>query len=233
MSQLYVRKIKCPVCHHEFSTTKVKLSGIKLIRRDEDFCGYYALDNPVFYGVYVCPTCGYSAFESDFLTINEMKKIIVKNRITPKWTQQDYGGERSLDDALTVHQLCLYCYHTIGQKKSDVAKVCLRLAWLYRMLGNEEKEKHFLTFARDNYDRAHSDKDFEQDPENEVLICYLLGELNRRLGEYKDGVYWYQEALKLPQIKKKRNILDLTREQLFVCKNQYKKMMKEQMEEEK
>ncbi|MCK8059627.1 MULTISPECIES: DUF2225 domain-containing protein [unclassified Fusibacter] len=230
MSNLYLKEVTCPICSKKFKTPKIKQAGVKLIRRDEDFCGYYETYNPTFYGVYVCPNCGYSAFEGDFLQINEMQKTIAKNRIMPKWKPRTFAEERSIDEAILIHQLCLLTYNLIGQKKSDIAKVCLRLAWFYRMNENEERERHFLTFALDNYKRAYDEEHLEENPDNQILIYYLIGEISRRLDNFKESIYWFHEALKLPHMKNKRKIEIQTRDQIILVKKQAEKQKKEATE---
>lgn len=219
---LYLKSIQCPICGKSFQTTKVKQATVKLVRRDEDFCGYYANENPTFYGVQICPNCGYGAFESDFDTIMPLEKRAVTTSITPRWQSQDYGGARTVQDAIAVHQICLLNYTIMKKKPSDIAKVCLRLAWFYRSEQNQERESHFMKFALANYRKAFEEERLELDPENQLLVNYLQGELHRRLGEYKDALYWYQEALKLPHIKTRKPIETLVRDQIITAKEQYK-----------
>lgn len=219
---LYLKSVKCPICETGFQTTKLKQRAVKLVSRDEDFCGYYANGNPIFYGVHVCPSCGYSAFESDFDTIMPLEKRAVVTNITPKWQPQDYSSARNVQDAIAVHQICLLNYTVMKKRPSELAKVCLRLAWLYRSEQNQDREIHFMKFALANYRKAFEVERLEIDPENQLLVYYLQGELHRRLAEYKDALYWYQEALKLPYIKTRKPIETLTRDQILLAKEQYK-----------
>jgi uncharacterized protein (DUF2225 family) len=223
---MYQKDLDCPICQKPFKSSKLKQNAVKLEKRDEDFCGYYAGENPTFYAVYICPNCGYSAFESDFDTVNDLQRTAVINHITPKWQYREFSGARTLEDAVSVHQLCLLNYSVMQKKPSELAKICLRLSWFYRFQKNDEREQHFMKFALLNYRKAFEVEPLEEDIDNQLTIYYLLGELSRRLGEYKDALYWFQETLKLPHIKTKKQMETLTRDQILLAKEGYSKLKK-------
>lgn len=215
---LYYKSVTCPVCQMEFQAVKLKSQAVKLLRRDADFCGYYAGHNPVFYGITLCENCGYAAFETDFEAIRPAEREIVKQAIVPKWTRRTFSQERSLEDAIQLHQLALICYSVLHRKPSDIGKICLRLAWFYRALGKGEKELHFVAFAEKQYMLAFEKEALEETPEEQMLIYYLIGELKRQLGDYQKALYWFQESLKLPHIKTRKPIETLVRDQIALTR---------------
>lgn len=211
---IYLSKITCPICNRESEIAKVKSSSVKLLKRDPDFCGYYATINPTFYGVQQCEHCGYTAFESDFEHVTLAEKQGIQQTISQKWQPRKVPNERGPIEAIALHQMCLVAYKAMHRKDSDIAKICLRLAWFYRLLDNPEKEKHFVEFALQYYLNAFNHEALEEDPENQMLVYYLLGDLYRQKDDFKNALYWYQECLKLPHIKTRKPIETLARDQI-------------------
>ncbi|WIF94970.1 DUF2225 domain-containing protein [Caminicella sporogenes] len=220
LDHFYDREIECPICKMKFTTKKVRTSAIRVIKRDEDFCPYYKSENPLFYNVFVCPNCGYAALESTFSKINELEKEKIVKFITSRWKQRSYGKERNLEEAIQVYKLALICYQVSKSKYINIGKVCLRLAWFYRYM-NDEREKEFLKFTIDAFQNVYTKERLDKEEYSEVVILYLLGELNRRVGNYKEAIKWFDKALSNPDIKKKRHIEIRAREQWRLAREEY------------
>ncbi len=220
---LYDKEISCPVCEIKFKTKKVKTAAVKVVKRDSDFCAYYGADNPTFYGVNVCPKCGYASFESiyDKITIAQIAQI--KQKVMSNWNGKDYGGRRSLDQAIEVHKLALLNFNIMSASNFSLAKACLRLAWFYRQQGDEEKEMQFIKHAAKTYELAFTNEDFEGSGEKEYVVFYLLGELNRRLGEFKKATTFYDMAIRHPEIETQKQIKQMAQEQRLVASDEYRK----------
>lgn len=223
VSSLYDKEIKCPVCDAKFNTKKVRTQAVKMEKRDSDFCSYYAGENPAFYGVYVCPKCGYSSFESDFPNITQAQKAQVRKSVSANWSGTGYGDQRSLDDAIEAHKMVLLNYQVMEYEKSAMAKACLRLGWFYRMKGDEEKEKQFLTYAADFYEKAFTTENIEDASDPEVVILYMLGELNRRLERLDKSVRWFDMALRHPDLKDHPQVESRVRDQRLQASEEYRK----------
>lgn len=220
---LYDKDIKCPICNHKFKTKKVKSKCIKVKSRDTDFRAEYEFDNPTFYGVDVCPNCGHARFESDFSDVNVAAKEAIKKNISSKWKKRDFCGERSINDAAEVHKLALINYNLTDYKLSTVAKVCLRLSWFYKGLENDMEDR-FANFAIQNYEQAYSKENLDDDPKEELTILYLLGELNRRAGNYKKAMDWFALGLRSPVINDEKFLSESLKDQMRVAKDEYKKV---------
>ena len=220
---LYDKEIKCPVCESTFKTKKVKTASVKALKRDTDFCAYYKDENPTFYGVYVCPTCGYASFESIFNTISIAQIAQIKAKVMSNWKGKDYGGKRSLRDAIEVHKLALLNFNIMGASKFIIGKACLRLAWFNRMLEEEETEMQFIRHAAQNYELAFTTEEFENAGEKEYVIYYILGELNRRLGEFRKATSFYDMAIRHPEIETQKQIKQMAQDQRMVASDEYRK----------
>ena len=212
-SRLFIKKIQCPVCGETFETVKVKIRSCKLKTRDSDFCCYYEDLNPLLYETIVCENCGYAALSDRFENITDKETKIIRESIKPKWVKRSFCKERSIQDALEANKIALYNLQVRNAKASEFAKVCMRIAWLYREL-NDEKEKDFLKFALDNYIKAFENEKFPIDKLDENTCIYLIGELNRRLGNKEEAIKWFSRVVSSQAARNNRMLMDLTREQI-------------------
>lgn len=200
---------------------KIKKSAVKVVKRETDLKAIYENVNPTYYGVIVCPGCGHARFEKDFHDVNEATKQLIRKEVSIKWCSKDYCDARTLEEAIEVHKLALFNYNVTEYKFSAIGKVCLRLSWYYREL-NSEYEKKFVNYAADSYEKAFIKEDLFEDPREELKILYLLGELNRRLGNYKKSIDWFLLGTKSPAMKLDRFISEEIREQMRKTKTEYK-----------
>lgn len=209
---LFERHLACPVCTQEFSTIKMHSNAPRIEKREPDFYTTYIGENPIYYAVFVCPHCGYSAFEKDFKEVTDQTRETIYNRISKQWQSRDYGGQRTTEDALEVYKLALLCYTLTGASNMTIGKIAMRLGWLYRELGDPratEFMKHTVTY----FEKAYTSESLDVDSEEEITMLFILGEYQRQLGEYRDAVKWFTKALEHPDIKKKRHLEQRVRQQ--------------------
>ncbi len=222
--ELYDKEVACPICRNKFSTKKVRTSAIRTLKRDTDFCVHYKTVNPYLYGVWVCPKCGYAATENKFNSLKKIQNDIIKENITKYWIKREYGDKRSIDSAIVVYKLALYEGNLLEWEKSYIGGLCLKIAWLYRYKENEEAEYRFLQHALECFDYAFSKERFPIAGMDTATLAYLVGELNRKLEKYEEAISWFQRSLKDPQIKGKRLLENMTREQWRLAAEEYKKI---------
>jgi len=213
---LFTVKVDCLACDQKFHTSRVRPSFKRAVKRDADFCLHYKdpSTNPDFYVVRVCPYCGFA------FTENFEKKLVVKNmgkvqeKVTRNWKYRDYGTERSMQDALFVYKLALYCGQLTDQKPRVMAGLLHHIAWLYRYLEDEEQEKRFLEYALNEYVRVY---ETEKNPVDNAKLLYLIGELNRRLKRYHEAVRYFTRVINDRSIMDS-GIISLCREQWAVTR---------------
>lgn len=218
-ANLYNKELVCPVCKTKIHVTKIKGKALRVKERDTDFCVHYNGLNPILYDAWVCENCGYASQSEKFLDIapNQIEKI--KNKISPKWTKRSFNGERTDEIAIEAFKLALLNTQIMNSPASDMAKVCLRIAWIYRYK-NDPEESKFLKFALDLYMKAYEEEDFPINKLDEVTCLYIIGELSRRLGLYDEALNWFSKAIYHQKSKENPKILELARDQVQLTKEE-------------
>lgn len=207
---IYSRKLTCPVCKNNFTNMKVKESKLRIEKTDTDLFVQYRDDvHPLMYNAVVCPECGYSSLENNFDQISSTRRDMIKKNITSKWIKKHYTESRTLDESIACFKLSLYCGEVMKFKKAELAGICLKIGWLYR-LKDDEKENRFLTIARNLYEESYIEEDSAMD---EITHLYLIGELSRRVGDMDKAVTWLGRVVSNPYIKNNPQIETLARDQ--------------------
>lgn len=224
MSQaLYPKQMHCPICNNKFDTMKVKSSACIVTKKDEDFCTYYKDVNPMFYEILVCPYCGYAASEKSFNELTAKETQILKDAFSGRQVERSFCGERNINDALDSFKLALYTANLKSAKSSIIAGLCLKIAWMYRLM-DDDKEQQFLNFALENYRAAFDKESLPIGTFNEISMYYLLGELSRRVDKLDDSVFWFGKAIASPEKRANPRIEKMARDQWAIVKEQYKSL---------
>jgi hypothetical protein len=195
---LYDKKVICPVCGANFTVKAVKTSSYRMKNKDSDFFIRYDLINPYFYDVWICSDCGYSAMKADFDKIKSFQKNLVKSNITPKWRDRTYDVPYNVNTAIERYKLSLLNYFYTESKASKKAMNCLKLAWMFRILEDKDREQDFLSQALKNFNDAYYNEDFPIYGMDKFTVMYLIGELYRRLGNNEDALLWFGNVITSP-----------------------------------
>lgn len=216
---LYNKKVVCPVCNKEIEVTRVKTKACKVLSRDTDMCVHYEDINVLFYDVWVCDNCGYAALQDKFegLFTRDIKPI--KDNISKSWIKRSFAGERDVDKAIEAFKLALLTLKVRNAKNSEFAKVCLRIAWLYRFK-ESPKEIKYLNFALESYSDAYQHERFPLDKLDEITCMYIIAELFRRVGKFDDAILWFSRIVASPEARSKPNLMDMARDQYQLAKDQ-------------
>ncbi len=192
MEPLFQIKVTCICCEQSFQTSRVRPSLKKAVKTDTDFCSYFKTVNPDYYVVRVCPYCGFASTENFTERINEKQKTAYYEKVGSHWKNRDYGGERGSQDAMECYKLSLLTAQSIGEKDRVIAALLHHIAWLYRYEGQREQENRFLQFALDAYVRVY---ETESGSISGARLMYLIGELNKRLGNNHEAVRWFGRVI--------------------------------------
>lgn len=220
VGELYEKKVKCPVCGEEFKTSKVRLSKLRLVKRDSDFLPYYEGENPVLYGVFVCPHCGYAALEENFNKINFQGRETIKKEVSSKWKERSFSGKRTIEDSIAAYKLALFCGELLENKNSELGNICIRLGWLNRLKEDKDEEERFLSLARELFSNAYYNEPLNNESMNHLTVAYLIGEISRRIGDKDEAIKWFNTVLKDPEIKNNIALEKMVREQWQIVKEE-------------
>jgi len=193
---LFNHNCSCPICEINFKTKKIHDKKIIILKKDTDFCTYYEEPNPYLYEINVCPNCGFSFTNSlnkklSAANIDNFVKVFA-----PQWNKIDYTGERNIEQAIDTYKLAIVSGQIIEMKPSYLAKICLKICWLFRMAGRKKEELRFMKGAVDFFEKAFETEDFSRSDSMEPeMIVYLLGELNFRLNNYEETKKWFNIGL--------------------------------------
>lgn len=215
-SHLYDKQITCPVCESNFKARSVKTSSYRVIKHDSDFFIRYALINPYFYDVFICNSCGYSAMKNDFSRIRNYQVDAIKEKITSKWNGRNYPDIYDINIAIERYKLSLLNYFVMEAKSSKKAMNCLKLAWMYRLMEDQSNELIFLKQALDGFNEAYFNEDFPIYGMDKFTCMYLIGELNRRIGNNSDALSWFSSVITTQGVPQK--VKDRARDQKDLIK---------------
>lgn len=191
LKPVYNSTITCPVCSKQILVTKVRSKFVKLIKQDEDFCPHYETINPILYEAWICGNCGYGAHSTVFDNATANDQRVILGTLNGKWTKRDFSGERDIEKALEAFKIVLYNLQIRSGSFSEFAKICLRIAWLYRYKGEWVNEYKFLKFSFDYYKKAYTGERLTNGKIDEYTCMYIIGELARRLGNNEEALQWF------------------------------------------
>jgi Uncharacterized protein conserved in bacteria (DUF2225) len=96
----------------------------------------------------------------------------------------------------------------------------MHLVWIYRLMEDQENEKKAMAEAANAYQNYHEKGSDLPDQLGEPGILYLIGELYRRQGLFRDARVFYQRALTSKEIRSFPRIADMTRDMMLTAKDQ-------------
>ena len=143
----------------------------------------------------ICNSCGYAAMKSDFEKLKSHKKELVLSNVTPKWKPREYPD--ILDEKLAIerYKLALLNAVLINLPDSTKAMISLKIAWMNRLLDDTTQETLFLRQALEGFNDAYIKEIFPIYGLQRDSLMYLLGELNRKLGNYQNALLWYSKTI--------------------------------------
>jgi uncharacterized protein (DUF2225 family) len=198
---------------------------LKYVKSDTDLCRYYEGGSPYIYEMNVCPHCGFSFSDNfnEFLGTQQIARFL--KTVSKNWKKQNYCGERDINSAIEAYKLGLLSAQVANLKSMTMAGICLRICWLYRMLGDNEQEMRFMKEAAGLYEKSYGTEDTGDKAISPEILVYLLGEMNFRLGNKEKSYSWFNIALtqysRSPLVKKQT--ADMIKDRWMEIKDEFKK----------
>lgn len=215
-SLLYDRELTCPVCQNVFKARAVKTSAARMLKKDSDFFIRYGNIDPYFYDVWLCNICGYASMKRDFDKIRSHQIEKIQKNISFKWRGRNYSDIYDVNVAIERFKLSLLNYCVMDARSSSKAMNCLKIAWMYRLLEDFENELTFIKQALEGFNDAYYNEDFPIYGMDRYTTLYLIGELNRRIGDTGQAMIWFSKVITTPNIPQK--LKELARDQKDLIK---------------
>jgi uncharacterized protein len=221
LKPLFDKKVNCPICSNSYLTKKLRSRFIKVEEIEADFFTHYKDKelNPIFYEVNVCPKCGFS-FVDTFSSYYPPGSIsLIKAQVSANWKERDYSGERTVEQAVEVYKLAVLSGSLKQEKHVVMAGLCLRLAWIYRLLENSVQEMRFMKLALEKYKNSYLESDYIGTQLTEMRLIYLIGELSRRLGYPEEAVKNFSKVVNHHNRSVESKLVEMAREQWYLIRD--------------
>jgi uncharacterized protein (DUF2225 family) len=221
LEPIYDKKFECMFCGEPFVSKKVRTRFVKVTRYDSDFLPFYEDEdaNPILYHIQVCPACGFS-FSADFSNyFPPGTRELITEKVTRSWVPHDFGGKRSINQAIQTYKLAIYCTTLKKEKHIVIAGLYMRIAWLCRMQQNSSQEERFMRLAVKEYDDSLYHGDFRGTQISEVKLLYLIAELSRRLNDKQKAVQYFSLVIEKQRESNETNIIEMAKERWNEIRN--------------
>ncbi len=230
----YSKKMTCPLCDTEFTTSRVRSRAAIPSVIDSDFCAHYKEKNvnPNYYAVNVCPECGYAYTEEFSPNFPAGTKGILEKKVSQNWEKRAYDGERDGMKAMATFKLAILSATLKKEKHVVMGNLCLRLAWIYRIEEETDQEERFLRLAVEEFEKSYLDSDFTATSMSELRMLYMIGELNRRLKDYQKAITYFSKIVEHPKKSTEMKTVNMAREQWSLAMEEYRKLQGQNQEEQ-
>ncbi|WP_054691958.1 DUF2225 domain-containing protein [Syntrophomonas palmitatica] len=195
---LFDRDTDCPVCEKKFPVRMMRSSKMRLERVDPDMRQRFEEFEPVWYNIWVCPHCLYANFNFEFKQISDAlkPKIIEHGKTLKSKINLTDSKPRKIDEVFLSYYLALQTAQQAAKPDSGkLAKLWIRLSWLYSDVGDEEMyeytSREALANFKDSFFNGRRDTSVEQDQR----LNLVLGELSLRLGEKEEAMKFFRDAI--------------------------------------
>jgi len=203
---------------------------IKIKEKMTDFGNIYDGECAYLYAVTVCPHCTFAALNKDFDTIRAdyEKKVMEATKLireSGKKKPDIFGlGPSTPEVAIKRHELAIaFTKMRTYSELGTLAGLYMHLVWLQRLRQDMEKEKAAMAEAVKAYIEFHEKGGELPEKLGEPGILYLIGELYRRQGLFKEARNYYGRAVMSKEIKSFPQIGNMARDMMQVAKDQMEK----------
>ena len=184
---------RCPMCRYVFRAPRV--GTYVTVGREPDLCpkfpGRQTDGSRVIQSeVTMCPACSFAARDDfDGLDLSPTERYDLEDRL------KDDGLLRVFRTNPTPW-LAFHAAEVCGQERAvparDLGDLCLRASWVCRKEKEHPFESTFQLRAVRYFLRALEEEGLHG--RELSLTTYLIGELNRRLGNHREALNWYVNA---------------------------------------
>lgn len=167
----------CPACGSSFMASLTRHSKLNLEKIEDDFRIIYKNFDPLWYSIWTCPNCYYADFFEEFtkkMRINHQDEVLKRADLLRKIFLINKSRERTIDDVLNSYYQAIQSLLLKKEHSRDLAKIWIRLAWLYKDLGDLNMyEKAYLQAFSYYYENYYNGE--LSTPKEDQQLTYLLG----------------------------------------------------------
>ncbi|HBN07223.1 MAG TPA: hypothetical protein DD435_00780 [Cyanobacteria bacterium UBA8530] len=226
------RPLVCPACDSAFTLYTPKSTSYSLEKRDSDLCPHYKGLNPMFYQVWVCPSCSFASYKPHWeeLPTGEKAKILLLSKQSLGMRFDFSRFERTIFAAILSYQLAYRCYQERKVSTSYLmGNTQMKLAWLCRTAKDLKREQLHLELAKghlcDCFDREVGRNSAIDEPQ----LAFQLGEIFLRTNEPARAIEWYTRAMKCEGVINEIN--RMCKDQIFEARESLEKARQKETEE--
>lgn len=232
-NQFYQKEQYCPVCLSFFKRDAVRYSSAYVQTMESDFHVIYSNTSPLHYAVAVCPVCNFAAPNSVFKSSLPQNIIdsLARALLVMYPDKINLCGERTPGEALKSWQMAIQSGQLRKATSGEMGGIFLGAAWMSRELHKSDLESTYLRQSLAAYIDAHDNEPMPIGKMDEVTVMFLIGELNRRIGNFREAIGWFDRLLNDRKVKKNPRLEKMTREQWQQASSEYKSTKKEVPEE--
>jgi uncharacterized protein (DUF2225 family) len=223
---LWNKKLTCPFCGQEFETSRMRQGSMRVKEKWSDFGALYEGLCPYYYAVTACPLCLVAARNDEFEKFNagyEPKLMDLSKHARAQASKPDIftPGELGVEAAVKRHELAIACHKLRAHSEpGELAGLWLHIVWMWRLNGKQDAERKAMEHALEAYQVFFEKGDKLPEKLGEPGVLYLIGELNRRLGRFREAREFYSKALSSRELGAFPNVEALLRDQMLVVKDQ-------------
>lgn len=185
--------LTCPSCGQKFSSSLVV--DFEAAAKDSDFCPLYVGDNPLPNMLHLCPSCGFIGFQADFAPIPSDE---LRQNLHTAIAGFGYQKDESIDGAERYRRAAVFALY-LGKSNVEIAELYLQATWCSRLAGEpDEMQARARKKAIDYFERALAAEEFG--PDDQPVAHYLLGELNRRVGDEAEAIRYFDSVEEFPKV---------------------------------
>ncbi|MGI5921461.1 MAG: DUF2225 domain-containing protein [Syntrophomonadaceae bacterium] len=194
---LFTKEAVCPVCTKSFPVKMIRSSKLKLEAVDRDLRQRFKNFNPLWYIMWVCPHCFYANFHFEFKQVNEKIKKNIKKQLE---TLQDkinprFSSPRNLNEVFTAYYLAINGLKDGVSDPARLAKIWLRLAWLYEDVEDQDMYCYASEQALKGFEESYYNGRRNTSIEQDQRLTLLMGELNLRIGKSREALVHFRNSI--------------------------------------
>jgi uncharacterized protein (DUF2225 family) len=173
----------CPICKKSIKALTIRPSKLITDKTDSDMRVRYKGVEPIYYDIVTCPHCLYSALSEMFECPDKPSPDL---RSALEAMKPEIGASPSTSintfSVFAGYYLALFCTpKCFVSPHIAIAKLLLKLNWIYQDCGDKQMEEKTAKQALDAYMYVY--QNLNNPPKVDQQLCFIIGELYLKLND--------------------------------------------------